>query len=333
MIITVSGKFIKQTFIDLNPILSKSDMAKSIAFTVQDNRLYITSSAIFPMYQSFVEIKDSVDYVSMSATVLYSRIEDFISSREDVHLEFTKVSVNLYTEDFEKPFVLSDSVITLIDIEETRGVEFDFPSLAHSIEKLASTSILQKTLQVDKPFLFFGSYALLKFSTVWIKIRSAGVYSSISKEHAKCISNFEPKTILDGDIIHFYKDNATLLVPKNAIEDDKTFEELVNSLTVITQFNVDGIFGILQKITRAAGFGECRCYVYQNGIELQKITQSSSLTKKINCEGEQLAAFTLPIEYILMSFNLLKDGQAEILVGDGKVCLRNNQVSILLSAV
>ena len=330
MLITVSGKDIKQAFSAIAPLIKKSETSNSVAIGYEDNILYITIDAGI-RYQKEIAVKSVIDPVTTTLTVWFKDISDFIYARSDVNIEINNLSVSISTDDFSTNLLVSDAIITRLTSRggERRDINLDL--LEMSVKKLLSTSAVSRALQVTKPIVFDMDYAYMKFTTIWIKCKSSGLKSILSVEYAKNIIDFQPEYVYVSDVLEFHREDAMLVVPNNVSSDERAFDNIVETTKHITTIPTEQIFGILQKLSRALGNATAKVYVYEGGLEFAVSTPTSKVSKKINATGEVKTSFEAPLEFLLVCFNLIGDLGIDIRRKDGLICLRNNILTILLS--
>lgn len=330
MVITVSGKDLKQAFSDIAPLIKKSEMSSSVAIGYEDDVLYITADAGMK-YQCDIPVQLVIDPVSMSLTVWFRDISDFIGARDTVNITISEITVGIETEGFSTSLLTSGAVISRFKPSEGTKKDIIFNTLQYAVQKMSSTTTLSKALQLTKPIIFAGDSAYIKYSTVWIKCISSGINSILSIDDAKTIINFKPKSVVIGTTLEFHKDNAVLVVPNTVSTPEREFDSIVDSMETVTSFDTEGVFSVVQKLYRVIGNTNCKAYVFDSGLEIEIKTPTSSLSKKIKVNGDFRFSFEAPLEFILLCFNLLGEDVVTIKRKDGLICLSSNQLTILLS--
>ena len=332
MILTVSGKDIKSVFSDIAPLIKKSEMSSSITIGYFDGKMYVTADAGM-RYQCDIDVTSVIDPVETALTVWFEDISQFIGSRETVEVTIKEVSVSFATEGFSTSLTESGAIIPRFEVSKLLQKNIIFNTLQYAVQKMAATNTLSKSLQVTKPIIFDGDSAYIKYSTVWIKCVSSGLNSIISIDDAKTILSFEPKTVAIGNMLEFHRDNAVLAVPNNPSNHESEFDAVVSSMQTVTSFDAEGIFGVVQKLYRVIGNAESKVYIFDKGIEVEVKTPTSHISKKIKVEGDYKMSCSLPLEYLMMCFNILGADIITVKKKEGLLCLSNSQLTILISVV
>lgn len=332
MLIKTKGKGIKQAFSDIAPILKKSEISKSIAIGLEHNKFFITADAGV-RYQYEEGVTDVQDKVDMSVTVWFKDISSFFYAKDDITISIMPSYVSVEAPGFKTVLTASNAIINHFD--RISGVEhtLDMPTLRSAVTKLSLCKTVTKLLQTDRPIIFCGDSAYIKFSTIWVKSVSSGLNSTLTLEHAKNIVDFNPKSVIISDVLEFRRDDATLVLPNTASLKEQEFDRLAGTTEHITNITVANLSSPLRDLFRATGQTSCKVYVFEKGLEIEVSTAQGTINKQYSVEGKMLTTFEIPSEYLTVSFDILGESKIEISRKEGLLCLSNTEQTILLSVL
>lgn len=332
MIVDIKGKDLKRSFSDIAPLIKKSETSKSVAIGYNNGKLVITTDT-GTQYQAELDIEGVIDAVDMSMTVWFEDISPFIGARDLVHITFSNFTVSIETDGFSTQLGASGAVINMLNVDTRNCRDMSNGRFAYAVQKLSLTTPVSKALQITRPIVFKGEYAYMEFPTVWLRCISSDVNSILSLEQAKTVINFQAQSLSETECLTFIRGNDYMVMPNNPAPNMDRFAETEKQLSEVVTLETTGLFSIIQKLYRIIGGANTKVYVYEHGIEFAIETPNANINKKIRVSGQLLETFEIPLEYLLMCFNIFGDDFVTLKRRDQLICLQNDSVSIILSVL
>lgn len=326
MQITVKGGEFKRIFKFIGTLVRKTDLSKSVAFTIYDGRLHLTFSAGYAYNGSVEIISDKSRLVETNCTVYYNDIADYISAKEEITLEFTPNGIWLCGETLEVTLRKSDSVVNRLekDKEVSDYNSLDQGKVVSVLNTLTSTEAVGKTLKTSKPITIYNKVARIDYSTVIFECELDFPNCTLNTGIAKLISSFAPSD-------YMYTHDTLIFTNRKRTEELWVAWSKPARQETFTGFKPIAEFTVGDELPRIKG-NVCTFLVFKEGYKVH-IEDISSATIDIahNATGNMVMSFSVALEYLNVFFKLLKDDKIILEKGDGIICLKGRMLSIMTS--
>ena len=325
MFIKVNSSALKQTFADIKHL-----NCEVVSFTTENRQLIVTAGTSC-VYETVLDIEESLEYIDTVINVEYIDISELLGVRDSVKLAFTQFSIELSYKGMSISLAASDTIVQRPDIPASTQIQIpDKDSIISALSIFSGLSIFQKSLQMDRPLQLFGDYALIQYPTAWIRVRSSALRTIVTREQATIVAAFKPTSYRDSNPLVLYRDRAKLIFPKVDVPDNDEFMSLLNTTTSVGIKNTRGLLTRIKKLVSTVGNCDCSVYVGDTTLYFSIVKNTLRITDKADCDISY--SFDTRLEYVSAILNLIgADNDMEILSGTDIVCMRNSNISIILS--
>ena len=325
MFVKVKSVDIKRAFSDISTL-----GCDTVAFTTENRKLVISSGTTI-LYENILDCTEISDYTETVINVQYLDLTDLLGDKDDVKLTFTQYSVELSYRTLEVSLNMSDTVIQRPTNTDTPNALTNASALQLAVGLFKSLGVFQKTLQMERPLQIFGDYGLLQFPTVWVRVRSSDLRTVLTREQALVIGKFKPESYSETNVITLYRDTAKMVIPIVPVPDGDEFVTLVSTMTSYGTKTTKGLLARVKRLSTTLGVCDCDVYIGESTLHFAVRKNNMSIVDKSDDVIQN--SFTTRLEYLVAFFAMLgSDSDIEVLMNDnGNVCLRNANVSIIMS--
>lgn len=327
----VAGRELKSVFLDVAPLMKGYDRARVIGIETTKNSITFTAD-VGTYYTRTLSLRQVTDGISLSMTVVFTDISNFINAREDVQLEFTQYYFSIKTAKAAISLSLGESIVAPYQPRGGRATTLDYPTLHKTLKVFASTTDLQKAFSRDFAISFYGDWALMRTPTVYIRTRSQGLEGVLSLDQFKSVLAFQPEYVEESDRLEFHKGDAILSIPRSVTTQGDTFNNYRKDLPHVSNVVMEGVVRELAEVKRTIGVAEATVYLYQVGFALEIAKGGTLLKEEYNIAGDMLFSFKYMLDIFLMCLNILGENTDIKVYAKGElVCLESPDTAILLS--
>lgn len=326
----VSGSALKNVWGDIATLFKKYDMAKVVSLEVEKQTLKLTADS-GAICVGHIELRDVIDPISLTLTVLYTDITHFIRAKEDVIIELSEYYVSLRTNRVTLALRLGESLAVTYKPVGGRRVDLDFAVLRRAVSIFGLTTDLQKAYGRDFSISFCGDRAIMCATTMYIETKSQGLNCVLSLDQAKSIISFHPEYMLESSRMEFIKENGLLSMAVNLPVDVPTISQFESNMKPVCTLDMNGVVRDLIETKRAIGVAEAEIHLHENGFNLSLQRGGITVTEDYNTEGTHTFTFRYMFDLFVMCLSILGENKTiHIFAGEGRVCMKSPDTSILL---
>ena len=330
MLLTVNASDIKAAFVEMKPLFKSVDTCNALGFTVHDHVLYITCNAGV-VYERQVVVDQVGPY---TITVLYQDLSEIIPARGVLSINLEPLFVEISSDFMSSTLQQANGVVSRYKPRNKPFAPIS-PSYVQSLADLfGNTSPISKALKREAAVVFKPPYARMEYTTFWLECSNDQLDITMSLTQLKALAAFKPTEFsTSADAIEFRKGPALLAVPRNSPCESSCVQDLLQAPVAHGVLQGSTYLTRIQQFWRSVGAGECRCYIYKDGIDLVVSRPKVQSHLKIGDCTELITSFSTFMEYIQMLFTIIGTANAEVIRGNNYLCLRTATVSMLLSTL
>ena len=331
MFAKVRGQDLKSCLIDMTSLLKSYDRARVFGLsTTHDTVTFTVDTGI--AYTRTIPITGVTEAANYDMTVLFADIVHFIPGRGEVQLEITQYYVAIKTEKSTITLRIGESVVTPYKQRNGRLVDLDYSVLRSATKVFSGTADLQKAYGRDFAITFYGSTAVLKSPTLWVRTRAQGLNCVLSIQQLKSIMAFKPDYVEESDRLEFHKGSAILSVPKLSTTESDKFDIHKNKLRQVASMYLNGIVSELTEMKRSIGTGDADIHIHQAGFNISMMKNGITLEERYEANGDSVYSFRYPMDLFVMSLSLLgEETEIRVYAKEDMLCLESSDTSILMS--
>lgn len=326
--VNVNARDLQACLSQITPLVPKGTLYVPLGLHVHDNLLVITclQGCVF---QSHIPIgSDEV----MSISVMYRDVTPLLPGSGEVTLEFATNFLELTASGISVSLYNSYSVVQEQKFEEYVYTDILHDDYIYNLRTMLGMN-LDNIYKAVKPVNVYDKVALLKFPNTIVQVRTTGlpINCVLDVEHIKLLLRFRPtKVCRDGYLLTFLNDNAVLQLPCKDNVDKNTFVDMLEDLGEPVSINIDGYLDKVRNLSKALSKGKCTVVIYSDGITTKLFADNTNASVSIgNMSTEVIKVLNIPTQIWLSFLKAMGNSNIQVLVGGGKLCLRNNSVVIL----
>lgn len=328
MLVRVDSREIKALFDDIKPIFRNSEESRVMAFTVDNNILYVTVDNGM-IYQKEMYTKGDG---FITSTVIYEDLSELVDSKGSCDITITTQGVEIESDTFSANLMEAQSIVTRYKSIEEPFKQLPTGEFVDAVKKLSSTGIVAKTYGKESSLVFDGFYATIFYSTVYVRARARTFQSTMSIRDAGCVARLAPSKYKESDtVIEFHANNMLAVIPKGDVPRLNSFDSIKQELQPCGTMLTSGVSNKLQKMLRSVGPGNAVFSVTDGGLEVQVMRNTMSAKQHIGDPKGKRFTFNAPIEFMLMACGLANNLPLELRSGGGRLCMSNQGIDILMS--
>lgn len=330
MLIHVDAAELKSVFRDIKPIFRGATDAALMGFTVEDHILYITC-ANGVVYEQQLASEQRGPY---TISVLYQDLSEILPGRGVVTLELTPLYVGIKCERMSSTLQQANGLVSRYKQRGSNFKRISAQELKHFASTFAETAPVAKSISREAPVLFKPPVAVMKFPSLWLQLQCQSLDTVLSMSELKAVAEFAPTEYCTmSDAIEFRRGSAVLALPRNTIDACKTVEEMCTAHGPIKTLQGANYLPKIQQFLRSVGPGECRLYLFEDGLELHVNRPKVQSSIQVGACTKRIAAISTFLEYVQMFFKVFGEQPVGVSEGAGSVRLQTPSASMLLSVV
>jgi hypothetical protein len=329
MLAVVENRELRQVFVDVKPLLAKAENDRLLTFTLGDSSLRVTAQHGM-LYQRTIPTK-SVDCITV--TVQYEDLTGVIDEAGECSLDITSNVVYLRTASasvqLQATYAVKDAYAPA-----SSGELFKINgNFQETVSSLTALHPLIKLLSKDPPYIFDGSYSVIKYPTVWVRETCDFMPAVLARSDAEILARFSPTgCVVDKDTLAFVKRNGVFVAPRAQAPMLEDFDCLLTGLQVRAKIAAAGLFANVKKAAASLSKGNVQLGIYETGLLICVSKPSMRvLIQHGDVQGGYIDTITIPLEYLIICAALVKDSDLEIALEGGKLWIHNHRIDILLS--
>lgn len=326
--VSVRAQDLQACLSQIVPLVPKGTMYVPLGLHVHNNLLVVTclQGCVF---QSHIPV-DSNEI--MSASIMYRDVTPLLPRSGDVTLKFATNFLELAASGVSVSFSSSYSVVAEQEFEEYDYTDMLSEDYLYNLRTLLGMN-LDSIYKAVKPIHSYGKVSLLKFPNTIVQVRTSGlpINCTLDAEHVKLLLRFRPtKVHRDGFMITFLNNSAVLQLPCKDNVDGNNFTDMLTDLGEPIVLNIDGYLEKVRNLSKALPKGKCTIVVHKEGVNTKLSADNTHANVSVgDAHSEVLQVVSLPTQIWLAFLKALGNSKIQILVGGGKLCLRNNSLVIL----
>ena len=327
MILTVDSALLKQAITQMSALYKNNEQFRAFNMSVKDNILYLNVNTGL-RYEAALPLEGV--HEDISANLIFRDITEILGDKGEVRLELTPMYCVVSTGIFEITLQVANDVVTpLYHTKEPNALYMPKEQFSAIVKTLCNTMSFRKAYKLTPLLTFNGAHSYVKFPTMWLKCKGGYIHSNLTQDMADIIIAFVPDSFCEKeDVLYFYNDFATLIVPSAAPSED-TFDQVKEQLAPIAEIDFSTVVPALRKSHKVLGNGNATIYFSKRGMRVQIMRVGVSSLLHFGEPGDVIVSVQLPLEFFL-NVAAIMGGQTTILYGGGKICL-DNICSILMS--
>lgn len=324
MLITVKSSELKRVLEDVSYLKEET-----LQFGVADNKLAIRVGTKLS-YEANIDIISSDEYTETEVNIKYINISAILGSKGEVELTFIATGVILKYGTLSVTFSMSSEILINNDADIPELKPFsDRLLFLSALNLFKKVGIFQKTLSLERPLQLMGDIALMQFPTVWFRAKSSDISAIVTKEQANIILKFEPTHYaLDSRLI-LSNDRAQLILPIMSAPVQDEFLDALSELKSLCKLTTAGVLNRIKVLHSVFGNSHCTVSITAKDFYFTVVNQYFTITDIV--DDDILFTFGTRLEYLVALMSLFPDEYVEVLVDDGRICLRDSSLACLLS--
>lgn len=327
--IDLSAADARELFGTLSILVPSKTEATPIGLQLTNNKLSLTfNNGFIASYEKLVSCEDE-----WSTTFMYQDIHSLLTYEENVIIICDQYGITVSTSEFECVLPIAYSEIGYQNFDEY--TIHDMPEMESSAIKLILKLGLEKLYRTTYPVYVRNGIAIIKYPSFYAQVRLTEPFDSISMSltHWSIIEKFRPTAYSqDNPKCLMVRNGAwTLMIPCTSSQQDNNFMKLLDDMNVIFKMSLHDYADSVRTISRVKGTDYCDVTVFQNGMKTT--THNANISTSLlygDTSSEMVSTFALPISVWLAMLTAIGDTTAELMLGGGKLCLRNHVIAMLL---
>lgn len=324
---SVRGSSLKSVLADMATLIPSGTKSVPLGVDVSSGVLSLTCNGTCNCEET---IRVDTD-VSLSVTISYSAIHDYIPSGEDIHLTVQDNGISFKSSKIERFFKTAYSVVSKLNYKLPTMNPIDGQNAVHRLTPLVRTQ-LANIYKKEMPISTHEGIAMLKYPNIWIQVRLPGFPCSctFTQDCVRTLVSFGPKKygIYSNDTIVFTRDNATLFVPMRECTELANVSTLLPENPHVVRMYVSPKADIV-KLLKMFDCKTIRVTLVEQGCTMSGACLDGSVTIPMgNSDGEYVCSYELPTELLTLILGFFSDTVAEFLYKEGILCVRNQDTAI-----
>lgn len=234
MRITVGSNQFRHALRGVSRILKKSELTKSLAFTIVDNRQLVLTVQADVIFQCYLEIlhKDN-SLINTTITVRYIPLDSLLSAaEEETTVDWTDFGITIENSGVHCFMPLSESIVSLYKLPSLQYRVFE--RYYDSDKFLSSTGQLDKIFLMQASTLMFDNHTGKRYPTVWLRSVESELRTIYPPEFCSYISFLSPNEYAEHDGKYYFRSmQENLILPKIDCAQDTLFDDLFNDMEKI----------------------------------------------------------------------------------------------------
>ena len=329
MIITVDSALLRQAIRQMSALYKNNEQFRAFNLTVKNSKLYLNVNTGL-RYEAIIPLNSSVSE-EVSVNLIYRDITEILNDVGEIRLEVTSMYCTVTTGVFEINLSMANEVVQpMFHKKKAEPSYMPKEQFGAIVKTLCNTPNFRKAYKITPLLTFNGDSSYVKYPTMWMKTTGGYIHSNLTRDMADVIIAFVPDSYCEeGELIYFYNDIATLIVP-SAVPSDDTFDAMREGLKEVCEIDFGTVVPALRKVHHVLGDGNLMLYFSKRGMRLSVMRAGVSSLLYFGEPGEITATVQLPLEFFL-NIAMVLNRATTISYGGGKICLDNNLCSILMS--
>lgn len=331
--ITVTSDNIQNILLHLKHFMPKGDTSLNVTIRVNNKRLYVACKS-YMLYKAYIGPAECED---VALSVRYHDLLPYIKNSKTLTFCIEPKSVSIST---------TSCTCTLGSSYDFDEVDFDVPSfddlvIIDNVEVFGALRSFMQTTQLFKlykkehPYSIYNGVVLLKTPSVLVQGRcsSLNLNSVLTADVLKTLITLQPDNYcIKENSLYLFSNYYACIVPIQPIIENNIFTSLipkVNPVRIQTEHFNDTLAAINVMHPEYTHFN-----IYTDGISVIATTSDCEIKDTIGLCTELVATCRVPIELLIVAFRMLgANTMAEVLYEKGILCLRNQNLSMLIHAL
>ena len=328
--VSVKSDHIQDILLHLKHFMPRGDKSLNITISVHDKKLYIACKQ-YMLYKAYVGVADCEDVM---VSVHYHDLLPFVKNSSELTFNIESKSVTISTTS------CSCTLGSSYDFDE---VDFDVPEFDNLVvinneEVFGSLRSFLKTMSLftlykkEHPFSIYNGVILLKTPSVLIQGRcsSLNLNAVLTSEVLRTLIELRPDNYcIQGNSMYLLSKYYACVLPVQPILEESIFVSLIPKVEPI-RFQTGRFIDTLTALTvmnpEFTNFN-----IFKDGISVNASSAECKINDQLGLCTELVATCRIPIELLNLAFKMLgANTNAEVLFERGILCLRNQNISMLI---
>lgn len=338
--VEVESKLLREAFLDLQPLMSKTSYSKILSITVSAGYLILRASTSVVM-ETRIPIVGEIPSNDLTVTCNYEDIVEVLLIKGNVKVLVTPVFVKFISKGLEANLTLSDGEVTLAPEVSVTGEPLNSVKIVSGLKALLSLGAVSAVFKSGNAILFYDDIMQIRYPTIWVQAQSSELRTSMDAISANVLHSFIGRnkdvsvSRVDGYIV-INKTYSSLYIPEQTIEPLESVEEYTDNYEYIGKVNFLGLDKKTQALIKTVGKVDCKVYLFQEGVLVEANTPTvgaSVSTRDILEDSDRvlLDSFTTRLDFFNNILPLLGEVVEVYKRGDW-VCIQGQSVKVILSS-
>lgn len=331
--ITVTSDNIQNILLHLKHFIPKGDTTLNITIRVSDKRLYIACKS-YMLYKAYVGVAECED---IAISVRYHDLLPYIKNSNTLTFCIEPKSVSIST---------TSCTCTLGSSYDFDEIDFDVPSfddlvIIDNTEVFGALHAFMQTTQLfriykkEHPYSIYNGVILLKTPSVLVQGRcsSLNLNAVLTADVLKTLITLKPDNYcIKENNLYLFSNYYACILPVQPIIESNIFVSLIPNVDPVRihtgHFN-DTLTAINTVHPEFTHFN-----IFTDGISVVATGADCEINDSLGLCTELVATCRVPIELLIVAFKMLgANTNAEVLYEKGVLCLRNQNLSMLIHAL
>lgn len=328
----VSNNHLLALLYDIQSLTRINSNTIPIRFDVGEKSLTLTCATGCYYTNNIPCVNESGQTVSI--TVLYRDITPFLMPDAQSQISITDMSLDIECDETMVSFPKGYSTVSPIELPDIEFIRVSPESYKTGIKLLENLN-LGELYQTSKPYYIYQTLAVQKFPNIIAQVRCSfsGIQTKITQEYATLVTRFSPLEVGTNytDMLVFKRYNAILIVPFEEIKQENNFKEYLSNMDPVLRIHTYSYHKQLQSMVKLDSKATAHISIYDTGLTTT-ISNENITTKAVlgSISNDIKTVFLLPIALWSRIVCAFGNSLIEVLYDDSKICLRNQQLVLVL---
>mgnify|MGYP002508020477 CR=1 FL=1 len=328
-IINILADDARDLFGTLSQLLPSKTEAVPIGLQLRNSVLSLTlNNGYVATYCKDVNSSDEWE-----TTFMYQDTHPILTYGDDMTIECDQTGITLTSTYCECSFPVAYSTLSKLDFDNYNFIQME--SVKESPIRIFGKLGLERIYKTTYPVYVRDNIAIVKYPSFYAQVRVPEPFHgiSLSLAHIALVEKFKAESYSQENpqMLILRRGPWTVALPCTTSMQGNNFIELLDGMRSAMKMSFKDLLDSVRVLSRVKNTDYCTIVIYDGGI--RTTVSNSNVTTSLqfgDTTADPVSTFTIPISVWIMMLNAVGDTTAEILLGGGKLCLRNQEVAMLL---
>lgn len=331
MLATVKASVLRSCLEDISPLFSKGSSTVPLGLKIENEKLTVVCNNKCS-YLNSIDLEEQ-STGSQELVIVYRNLLDYLPYNGNLEIEMHPKGVTIYNDDISVTLPEGYSEFKPLDNTGLEYKPINSTGYLSGLRSLLNFNLASIT-KMEKPITVYQQLSVLKYPQLIVQARTMGLPFSgvLTPEIANLILKFQPEEVCDSmpAFLLFKRNDAYLQVSREQLSTENNFMDYMEGLSEPVTLFMDKYIDKIRSMSKINSTSVCEISLHSEGMSSCVKQEGISIAANVgNCQSPVLSAFKMPISIWQLCIRALGEGNAQILYGGDKVCLRTQSIIII----